>query len=142
MEPTLSVITLATDDLPRAVHFYQEGLGLPTNGIVGSAEDDTQVAFFSMSNGLKLALWPRQSLAKQLGFTPTGTGQMLSHNVAELEQVEQLVQVAAASGADILRGPHWQPWGCFGAYFKDPDGHCWEITYNPTYQSSGKKHIA
>ena len=133
MEPTVSVITLVTDDLARAVDFYRDGLGLSTQGIVGDHANDTQVAFFKLSSGVKLALWPRQSLANQLGTVPQGSGHMLSHNVATQEQVDALASAAEQAGAKLLKSPHWQPWGCYGSYFSDPDGHCWEITYNPTY---------
>lgn len=138
MQPSISVITLMTDDLEQAVSFYRDGLGLPTKGIVGDVSSDTQVAFFNLNDNLKLALWPRRSLANQLGITPKGSGHMLSHNVSRQEQVDELASAAEQAGADLLKSPHWQPWGCYGAYFKDPDGHLWEITYNPKYKKSTK----
>lgn len=131
MQPSISVITLATDDLQRAVTFYRDGLELPTCGIVGDAENDTKVAFFTLTEALKLAIWPRQSLANQLGTWPSGSGHLLSHNVSEKTEVDAVISAARAAGAIILKQPHWQPWGCYGGYFKDPDGHCWEVTYNP-----------
>lgn len=131
MRPTVSVITLITDDLQRAVAFYRDGLGLPTKGIVGDAENDTEVAFFTVNERLKLAIWPRQSLSQQLGIMPQGSGHLLSHNVASPEQVECVMDAAKKAGARILRSPHWQPWGCYGGYFQDLDKHCWEVTYNP-----------
>ncbi|MBT43011.1 MAG: glyoxalase [Idiomarina sp.] len=134
MQPTLSVITLITDDLVRAVSFYRDGLGLPTQGIVGDVNTDTQVAFFNLNDNLKLAIWPRRSLANQLTLTPQGNGHMLSHNVATTEQVEELITAAEQAGAKVLKQAHWQPWGCYGGYFSDPDGHFWEVTYNPGYQ--------
>jgi len=134
MQPTISVITLITDNLARAVSFYRDGLGLPTQGIVGDVNTDTQVAFFSLNDNLKLALWPRRSLANQLGITPRGSGHMLSHNVSRQEQVDELASAAEHAGAELLKPPHWQPWACYGAYFKDHDGHLWEITYNPKYK--------
>ena len=133
MQPTISVVTLVTDNLERAVRFYRDGLGLPTKGIVGNPEDDTQVAFFNLNQRFKLALWPRSSLARQLGTTVQGSGHMLSHNVTTQAAVDELVLAVENAGGNVLKRPHRQPWGCYGAYFSDPDGHCWELTYNPKY---------
>lgn len=134
MQPSISVITLVTDDLQRAVAFYRDGLSLPTRGIVGDTENDTEVAFFTLSGNLQLAIWPRQSLANQLGKTPAGSGHLLSHNVAAEKDVDAVLDAARAAGATILKPPHWQPWGCYGGYFNDLDGHCWEVTFNPKYR--------
>jgi len=136
MQPSISVITLAVDDLAKAVAFYQEGLGLPTKGIVGNAERDTQVAFFKLNNNLKLALWPRQSLQRQTGCSVTGQGVLLSHNVATRADVALILNTVSAAGGVINKPAHEQPWGCFGGYFTDPEGYTWEVTFNPKYSSS------
>ena len=85
MKPRISVLTLGVDDLARAVAFYRDGLGWPTRGIVGSAEQHSAVAFFALQPGIQLALFPRASLALEAGVAepPSGTsGCLLSHNVA------------------------------------------------------------
>lgn len=133
MQPSISVITLVTDNLQRAVAFYRDGLSLPTQGIVGDAKSDTEVAFFTLNGNLTLALWSRQSLANQLGKTPEGSGHLLSHNVAEQKDVAAVLDAVKFAGGTVLRPPHWQPWGCYGGYFSDLDGHCWEVTFNPKY---------
>lgn len=103
MQPTISVVTLVTDNLERAVRFYRDGLGLPTKGIVGNPEDDTQVAFFNLNQGIKLALWPRSSLARQLGTTVQGSGHMLSHNVTTQTAVDELVLAVENAGGNVLK---------------------------------------
>ncbi|WP_404399545.1 VOC family protein [Idiomarina seosinensis] len=131
MQPIISVITLAVDDLVQATKFYHQGLGLPTKGVVGEPEQDTQVAFFKLNNNLKLALWPRESLQRQTSCAVTGHGVLISHNVVSREAAEQLLRKAAAAGAVVNKAAHEQPWGCFGGYFTDPEGYLWEVTFNP-----------
>lgn len=131
MDSFVSVITLAVNDLPSAVDFYQQVMGLTTRGIVGDPENDTQVAFFTLSGHQQLALWPQSSLQRQLGEAVQGTGGMLSHNVSSQAAVDRLIASAQQAGARIVKAPHWQPWGCYGSYFCDPEGHYWEITFNP-----------
>ena len=67
MKPHVTLITLAVDNLERAVAFYRDGLGLSTDGIVGTEHEHGAVAFFQLAHGLKLALWPRASLAHDSG---------------------------------------------------------------------------
>ena len=136
MKPRLSVITLAVDDLERAVAFYRDGLGWPTQGIVGSAAQHSAVAFFALQPGIRLALFPRTSLAVEAGVAepPSGTsGCLLSHNVARREQVAEVMAQAAAAGARILRAPRDTAWGGHAGYFQDPDGHPWEVAWNPKW---------
>ena len=136
MKPRLSVITLAVDDLPRAVAFYRDGLGLPTEGIVGTQYALGAVAFFELQAGLKLALWPRTSLAADAGL-PLGprsaTEMALAHNVGSQAEVDALLARARAAGATVLREPGPAFWGGWTALFQDPDGHLWEIAFNPKW---------
>ena len=136
MKPRISVFTLGVDDLARAVAFYRDGLGWPTRGIVGSAEQHSAVAFFALQPGIQLALFPRASLALEAGVAepPSGTsGCLLSHNVARREQVAEVMAQAAAAGARILRVPRDTAWGGHAGYFQDPDGHPWEVAWNPKW---------
>jgi catechol 2,3-dioxygenase-like lactoylglutathione lyase family enzyme len=134
MKPRIAFITLGVDDLPRAVAFYRDGLGLPTQGIVGEQFESGAVAFFVLENGLRLALWPRASLAKDSGL-PVGvrspTEICLSHNVASRAQVGTVMAEVQRAGGACVKAPHDTFWGGHAAYFQDPDGHLWEVAWNP-----------
>jgi catechol 2,3-dioxygenase-like lactoylglutathione lyase family enzyme len=136
MKPRISCITLCVDDLDRAVAFYRDGLGLPTEGIVGTQYEHGAVAFFDLQAGLKLALWPRASLAFDSGL-PLGersaTDLLLSHNVVAKEEVDAVMAQAAAAGATIVKSPRTVFWGGYAGYFLDPDRHLWEVVYNPQW---------
>jgi uncharacterized protein len=136
MQARLSVITLGVDDLERSVRFYRDGLGLPTQGIVGTQYPNGAVAFFDLQAGLKLALWTRQSLAVDAGL-PVGprsaTEMALAHNVATEAEVRDILNQALAAGATLIKAPGPAFWGGYTAGFQDPDGHLWEIAYNPKW---------
>jgi catechol 2,3-dioxygenase-like lactoylglutathione lyase family enzyme len=134
MQPYVTLITLGVDDLERAVRFYRDGLGWPTKGIVGREFEHGAVAFFDLRQGLKLALWPRDSLAHDSGVPrapASGTELSLGHNVRSREEVDAVMDQAARAGAAIVKpaGPAF--WGGYSGYFQDPDGHLWEIAWNP-----------
>jgi len=136
MKPHLSVITLGVDDLDRAVSFYRDGLGLDTEGIVGTQYENGAVAFFDLQAGLKLALWPRQSIAADTGLAlgpRSATEMALAHNVATESEVRDLVARAKMAGANIVKEPGPAFWGGYTACFQDPDGHLWEIAFNPKW---------
>lgn len=134
MKPRLSLITLAVDDLERSVEFYRDGLGLATKGIVGTEFEHGAVAFFDLQAGLKLALWPRTSLAHDAGI-PAGakssTELSLAHNVASREEVDCVMNEAIEAGAAIVKPAQETFWGGYAGYFQDPDGHLWEVAFNP-----------
>ena len=134
MEPRITLITLCVDDLERAVRFYRDGLGLPTQGIVGEQFEHGAVAFFELALGLRLALWPRASLAHDTGL-PVGprssTEVCLAHNVASTGEVDAVLAQAQAGGATIVKPAHDTFWGGYAGYFQDPDGHLWEVAFNP-----------
>jgi len=137
MSPGISVITLGVDDLERAVRFYAEGLGFPTEGIVGREFEFGAVAFFDMQPGLRLALWPRKSLAHDSGLPltpPSPTELLLGHNLASREEVDVVMARAQAAGARIVKAAEATFWGGYAGYFQDPDGHLWEVVWNPTWQ--------
>lgn len=134
MHPHLTMITLGVDDLERAVRFYRDGLGLPTQGIVGTGFEHGAVAFFELAGGMALALWPRTSLAHELGCAPATPGTTdfaLAHNVTTRDEVDALLAQAQAAGARIVRAAAPAPWGGYTGWFRDPDGHLWEVAWNP-----------
>lgn len=136
MKARISVITLGVADLPRAVAFYRDGLGWPTRGVVGSAADHSAVAFFDLQPGLKLALFPRASVAADAGVAEQAASVsecILSHNVARREQVAEVIAAAKAAGARIPRRARDTSWGGHAGYFQDPDGHLWEVAWNPKW---------
>ena len=132
MKPYITLLTLAVDDLERAVRFYRDGLGLPTKGIVGTEFAHGAVAFFALQPGLKLAVWPRESLAHDTGI-PMGarsaTEFTIGHNVGSREEVDALMEQAARAGATIVKPAGDAFWGGYSGYFQDPDGHVWEVAW-------------
>ncbi|MGH2492436.1 MAG: VOC family protein [Candidatus Limnocylindria bacterium] len=134
MEPRITLITLAVADLERSLVFYRDGLGWPTDGIVGQEIENGAVVFFDLKNGLKLALWPRKSLASEARVDADRPGPAsfeVAHNVRSKEEVDQVVALARAAGAKVTNPPADRAWGGYSAHFQDPDGHLWEIAWNP-----------
>lgn len=134
MQPHLTVVTLGVDDLDRALRFYRDGLGWSTPGIVGQQFEHGAVVFIDLQPGLKLALWPRVSLAHDTGLPqPPGlAGAMtLGHNVASATEVDAVMRLATAAGARVIKPAADTFWGGYAGYFQDPDGHLWEIVHNP-----------
>ena len=134
MTPRITVITLAVEDLERALRFYRDGLGLATRGIVGQEFEHGAVAFFDLQDGVKLALWPRASLAHDSGLvagSPSATEFALGHNVSTREEVDAVMAQAAGAGAVIVKSARETFWGGYAGYFQDPDGHLWEVVWNP-----------
>ncbi|HEY6281823.1 MAG TPA: VOC family protein [Burkholderiales bacterium] len=140
MKPRITLITLAVDDLERAVAFYRDGLGLATKGIVGAEFENGAVAFFNLESGLKLALWPRKSLAADSGLplqAASSTEFSLAHNVASQQEVDAIMQQAERAGARIVKPAQRTFYGGYAGYFQDPDGHVWEVAFNPDFASLG-----
>ncbi|WP_353194550.1 VOC family protein [Pusillimonas noertemannii] len=134
MKPRLSVITIGVDDLERSLRFYRDGLQLPTEGIIGEQFEHGAVAFFDLQPGLKLAIWPRTSLAHDAGIAPgapSATEFSLGHNLASKEEVDATMAQAKAAGAHIVKPAQDTFWGGYAGYFQDPDGHLWEAVWNP-----------
>ncbi|WP_332815491.1 VOC family protein [Ramlibacter sp.] len=140
MHPRITVLTLAVDDLDRAVAFYRDGLGFATQGIVGREFENGAVAFFDLEHGLKLALWPRRSLAADTGLAPQPRSALemsIGHNVASREEVHQVMARAAQAGARIVKPAQETFYGGFAGYFQDLDGHLWEVVFNPGFDPPG-----
>jgi catechol 2,3-dioxygenase-like lactoylglutathione lyase family enzyme len=139
MEPRVHVITLGVDDLDRALAFYRDGLGFESAGIIGTQWTDEEsgangaIALFELAGGLILSLYPRRDLAKDAGI-PTGASQSGEFSLGQLVQsradVDELLRQAEAAGAAVTPARE-RPWGIYSGYFSDPDGHLWEIIWNP-----------
>jgi catechol 2,3-dioxygenase-like lactoylglutathione lyase family enzyme len=139
MKPRITVITLGVDDLERSLRFYRDGLGFPTEGIIGKEFEFGAVAFFHLQGGLKLALWPRASLSRDSGLPVGGasaTELSLGHNVASKAEVDVLMTQALQAGAVIVKPAQETFWGGYAGYFQDPDQHLWEIVWNPHFENS------
>ncbi|HEX7115287.1 MAG TPA: VOC family protein [Steroidobacter sp.] len=138
MKPHITVITLGVDDLQASLEFYRDGLGLPTEGIVGEQFEHGAVVFISLQPGLRLALWPRKSISHDTGL-PVGpksaTEMTLGHNVGSKSEVDEVMKRAESAGATIVKPAQPTFWGGYSGYFQDPDGHVWEITWNPHWSS-------
>jgi catechol 2,3-dioxygenase-like lactoylglutathione lyase family enzyme len=137
MRPRLTVLTLGVDDLERAVAFYQDGLGFPTDGIVGREFPHGAVAFFDLESGVRLALWPRASIAHDTGLpvAPHAPTELtLGHNVGSRTEVDAVMAQVAQAGARIVKPAAETFWGGYAGYFQDPDGHLWEVVWNPQWE--------
>lgn len=137
MKPRITLITLGVDDLERAVRFYRDGLGLETPGIVGKEFDHGAVAFFQLDGGLRLALWERKNIAHDTGLpltSPSATDFTVAHNVGSQAAVDAVLEQARQAGARIIKAAATVFWGGYSGYFQDPDGHIWEVTWNPQWE--------
>lgn len=136
MKARITLITLGVDDLEKAVRFYRDGLGLKTEGVVGTEFEHGAVAFFDLQAGLRLALWPRKSLAHDAGIHLGGrstTEFSIGHNVSSKLEVDIVMEQAKRAGAVIVKQAHDTFWGGYAGYFQDPDAHLWEVAWNPQW---------
>ena len=134
MKPRITIITLGVDDLDTSLTFYRDGLGLPTQGIIGKEFEYGAVVFFDLQNGVKLALWPRKSIAHETHLpvqAPSATDFTLAQNVSSKEEVDLVMEQAKAAGAKIITSTQETFYGGYAGYFQDPDRHVWEIAWNP-----------
>ncbi len=132
MRPRITVITVGVDDLERSLRFYRDGLGLPTQGIVGTEYEHGAVAFFELQAGVTFAIWPRSSISHDSGIPespPSPTEFTLGHNVSSREEVDAVLAQASNAGATIVRPAHDTFWGGYAGYFQDLDGHLWEVIW-------------
>jgi catechol 2,3-dioxygenase-like lactoylglutathione lyase family enzyme len=136
MKPRISVLTLGVDDLESALRFYRDGLGLKTEGVIGTEFEHGAVAFFDLQSGLKLALFRREDIAHDAGLPPSArsaTEFTIGHNVGSPQEVDDVIRQAAAAGAHIVKPAGKTFWGGYAGYFQDPDGHLWEAVFNPAF---------
>jgi uncharacterized protein len=136
MKPGISIITLGVDNLERSLKFYRDGLGFPTEGIIGKEYEHGAVALFTLQGGLMLSLFERDNLALDATVPRTATsptefsiGQLLGSK----EEVDAVMAQAAKAGAKIVKPAQDAFWGGYSGYFQDPDGHLWEILWNPAF---------
>jgi hypothetical protein len=134
MKPRITLLTIGVDDLEKSLSFYRDGLGFPTKGIVGTEFVHGAVVFFDLQPGLQLALWPRRDMAYDAGI-PEGsrstTEFAIGHNVNSREEVDAVMEKARKAGATITKEAQDTFWGGYAGYFQDPDGHLWEVAWNP-----------
>jgi catechol 2,3-dioxygenase-like lactoylglutathione lyase family enzyme len=137
MKPRIHVLTLAVNDLERSLAFYR-ALGLESPGVIGTefTGDETTpagaAAMFELEDGLILALYPRTELAKDasIPLEPPQSGEFsIGHVVASRDEVDELLARAEAAGGTLTDRPHERPWGIYSGYFRDPDGHLWEVIW-------------
>jgi len=137
MKPRITVITIGVNNLESSLRFYRQGLGFPTEGIIGKELEYGAVVFIDLQPGLRLALWPRKSIGHDTGLevSPASPTEMtLGHNVASKTEVDAVMEKAVAAGATIVKPAHDTFWGGYSGYFQDPDSHLWEIVWNPQWE--------
>jgi len=138
MKPRITIITLGVANLQRAIRFYRDGLGFPTD-----AKGDVSIAFF-MTGGVRLALYPKRALAddisKNVKLSPKGFGGItLAHNVGRKKEVAEVLALAQKAGAKIVKSAQDTFWGGYSGYFTDLDGYYWEVVWAPmcTFDRTG-----
>lgn len=134
MKSQITVITIGVNDLEKSLSFYRDGLGLKTQGIIGQEFEYGAVAFFDLQNGLKLALWPRKSIATDTNIPqtpPSPTDFTIGHNVNSKKEVDKVMKEAKKAGAKITKSAAKTFYGGYAGYFQDPDDHLWEVVYLP-----------
>ncbi len=140
MRPRIHVVTLGVADLERSLAFYRDGLGLQSNGVIAEDLIDEAsgargaVVMFELERGLLLCLYPRSELAKDAGIPAVATSRTefsLGHIVGSRAEVDAVLAQATAVGGRVTGGPRERAWGIYSGYFEDPDGHLWEVIWNP-----------
>lgn len=129
MKPKISLVTLGVADLERSLAFYRDGLGL----VPHEYDPGAGVVFFPME-GSWLALFPRDELAKDACVDGAGSGFSgitLAHNEPDKAGVDAVFAQAVAAGARVIKPAEDVFWGGYSGYFADPDGHLWEVAWNP-----------
>jgi uncharacterized protein len=137
MRPRIKVLTLGVSDLEQSLAFYRDGMGLSTQGIIGTEYEEGAVVFFELNDDLVLALYPREALAKDANVSmgPSNPAQFsMGHNVKSKREVDDILQQAAKAGAHITEPARDRFWGGYSGYFQDVDGHLWEIAWNPAWE--------
>jgi catechol 2,3-dioxygenase-like lactoylglutathione lyase family enzyme len=138
MKAKLNIITLGVKDLSKAIAFYETGLGWTR-----SKASQDNIIFFSL-NGIVLALYPRDLLAEDATLSPEGNGfrgVSLAYNTQSEKEVDEIIEKVKGLGAEIVKQPQKVFWGGYSSYFKDPDGHLFEVAYNPFFEMDEKGNL-
>jgi uncharacterized protein len=133
MRPRIHVLTLGVADLERSLAFYR-ALGFESEGIIGTEFPGGTAAMFDLEDGLIFALYGREDLERDANatFDAPGRGEFsIGHLVASRREVDAVLEAAQAAGATLTEDPRDRPWGIYSGYFRDPDGHLWEVIWNP-----------
>ncbi|QLG29710.1 VOC family protein (plasmid) [Halorarum halophilum] len=129
MDPHITLVTLGVEDLDRSIEFYRDGLDLPMQ----ERPEDETIAFFDLE-GAMLGLYPRDLLAEDATVSPEGSGfggVTIAHNVADRDAVDAVLAEAESAGGELVKSGREADWGGYSGYFADPDGHLWEVAWNP-----------
>jgi predicted lactoylglutathione lyase len=128
MEQRVSLITLGVADLRRSRSFYEQ---------LGWRGQEVEQTVFFQAGGQALVLWGRDQVAADAGIDDDGTatfgGIVLAHNVRSREEVDQVVSTAANAGGEVTKSPSDTFYGGYAGFFRDPDGHVWEVAHNPGF---------
>ena len=136
MRPRIKVLTLGVSDLDRSLAFYRDGLGLATQGIIGQEFEHGSVVFFNMNDDLILALYPSDYLNQDAGIEATRQrlgAVSIGHVVNSRDEVDAVMDQAVQAGGVVTDAARDRFWGGYSGYFHDPDGHLWEIAWNPQW---------
>jgi len=134
MKPSIRVLTLGVRDLETSLAFYRDGLGLATEGIIGAEFEGGAVVFFELNGGLVLALYPKVQIAKDANLPvsqPSAIEFTIGHNVNSKAEVDAVLEEAQQAGAPLVEPGRDRAWGGYSGHFQDPDGHLWEVVWNP-----------
>jgi catechol 2,3-dioxygenase-like lactoylglutathione lyase family enzyme len=126
-------LTLGVADLERSLRFYR-ALGFVSPGVIGTEFPGGAAVMFELAGGLILALYGRDDLAADANatFDAPGRGEFsIGHLAASREEVDVVLATAQSAGATVTEEPYDRPWGIYSGYFRDPDGHLWEVIWNP-----------
>ena len=139
MRQQLHLVTLGVKDFKRSMEFYEQGLGWKR-----AEASSGDVAFFSMG-GVVLSIYPRDKLAEDATVAEAGTGFAgitLAYNTRNREEVDDVLRLAAELGGKIVKPAQDVFWGGYSGYFSDPDGHLWEVAWNPYFEFDAQGRLS
>jgi len=138
MRQKLNIITLGVEDFERSLNFYEKGLGWKK-----SSASQENIAFFSLG-GVILGIYPRKELAEDITIKPAGSGFSgitLAYNSKSEKEVDDVLKEVEKLGAIILKPAQKVFWGGYSGYFKDLDGHIFEVAFNPFWEFDEKDNL-
>ena len=138
MDQRLTIVGLGVNDLEKSTAFYENHFGWEKTG-----SSNEHITFFQL-NGILLSLYPRDKLAEDATVSPEGSGfkgVTLAYNTRSEEEVDNFIQRLSDAGVTIVKQPQKVFWGGYSSYIADPDGHLWEIAYNPFLPMDEKGNV-